>query len=85
MNPETNKFEILDEIRSSLTANTRLLRQDGTPVPDHWTIFHVGEIVIIKDYTFKVAYIGESVILFEPYNILPILTNMLTTSEPSVK
>lgn len=43
-----------------------LLRPDGTPVPKHWTQFKVDERVVIKGYTFKVAHIGESHILFEP-------------------
>lgn len=47
-------------------ALNTLLRPDGTPVPKHWSIFRVGENVVIKDYTFKVAYIGEGNILFEP-------------------
>ena len=57
MNPDTNKFEKL--VHGSV-------RPDGSPVPEHWSIFTVGEEVTIKDYTFKVAYIGESAILFEP-------------------
>jgi hypothetical protein len=43
-----------------------LVRPNGQPVPKHWSVFRVGEEVVIKDYTFKVAYIGESNILFEP-------------------
>ena len=50
-----------------------LLRPDGSPVPKHWSIFTVGEQVVIKNYTFKVAYIGETAILFEPVG--PILLN----------
>ena len=43
-----------------------LLRPNGKLVPKTWTIFSMGEEVVIKDYTFKVAYIGETSILFEP-------------------
>lgn len=43
-----------------------LVRPDGSPVPAHWPVFVVGEMVVIKDYTFKVAYIGETAIMFEP-------------------
>lgn len=43
-----------------------LLRPNGSPVPKTWSIFQVGEHVVIKDYTFKVAYISETNILFEP-------------------
>ena len=47
-------------------ALNTLIRPDGTPVPKHWSVFRVGENVVIKEYTFKVAYIGENNILFEP-------------------
>jgi len=49
-----------------------LLRPNGEPVPEHWVQFQVNECVIIKNYMFKVAYIGETSILFEPVGI-PIL------------
>lgn len=54
------------EILAMIERQQQLLRPDGTPVPKHWSTFQVGENVVIKDYTFKVAYIGESNILFEP-------------------
>lgn len=82
MNPDTNRFEALtpedadavfdrkrEELKDHLSAIAspeRLLRPDGTPVPDHWSTFKVGEHVVIKGYTFRVAYIGETSILFEP-------------------
>lgn len=43
-----------------------LLRPDGTPVPDHWSTFQIGEEIVIKTHVFRVAYIGETSILFEP-------------------
>jgi len=43
-----------------------LVRPDGSPVPKSWTVFSIDELVEIKGYTFKVAHIGESHILFEP-------------------
>ncbi len=71
MNPDTNKFEPLSESHLNLNLKTTpersfLVRPDGTEVPKHWTQFQVGEAVVIKDYTFKVAYVGETSILFEP-------------------
>lgn len=82
LNPDTNKFEPLtegkptiDKIERAIKAGEMsvlpstglmLLRPNGLPVPKSWTIFKVGELVVIKDYTFRVAYIGESNILFEP-------------------
>lgn len=68
MNPDTNKFEPLLQN----PPGTKLLRTDGSTVPDHWSTFQIDEYVAIKDYTFKVAYIGETSILFEPIGI-PIL------------
>lgn len=50
-----------------------LVRADGTPVPQHWSIFTIGELVIIKNYTFKVVHIGESYILFEPVKSIQLL------------
>lgn len=59
-----------DAARAKLAAtavpSSPLLRPDGSPVPAHWTVFSVGEHVVIKNYTFRVAYLGESAILFEP-------------------
>ena len=48
------------------SAESKLLRPDGTPVPNHWPVFKVGELVTIKDYTFRVAYINEGTLLLEP-------------------
>ena len=43
-----------------------LFRPNGTVVPEGWATFQIGETIEIKNYTFKVQYIGESAILFEP-------------------
>jgi len=53
-------------------ALTTLVLPDGKPVPSHWAIFTVGEDVVIKGYTFRVAYVGETSLLFEPVG-LPIV------------
>lgn len=79
MNPNTNKFEKLNQIDEKEMAkklggfkeqmenyHSGLLRPDGSPVPKTWSVFKMGELVVIKDYTFRVVYIGESNILFEP-------------------
>lgn len=84
MNPETNKFERLfseqsDVLEKKLKENckinpgdfhARLLRPNGEPVPAHWPVFEVGENVVLKNYTFKVAHIGESHLLLEPVGIV---------------
>ena len=81
MNPYTNRFEKLTpkehaererrkanlkQMIAEVHGNAGLLRPDGSPVPAHWSTFKVGEHVEIKGYTFKIAYIGETSILFEP-------------------
>ena len=70
MNPDTNKFEMLSKEKEEKEERMKklfgLLRPNGEPVPKHWVTFKFGEKVVIKDYTFKVAYIGETAILFEP-------------------
>lgn len=81
MNPDTNRFEPLTDAAGEKKPDPHehpdkdplaLLRPDGSPVPSHWPVFAVGEMVVIKDYTFRVAYIGETAILFEPVG-LPIV------------
>ena len=58
-----------EQDKSGPRPTTTLLRPNGEPVPQHWTQFQIGECVVIKNYTFKVAYIGETSILFEPVGI----------------
>jgi hypothetical protein len=79
MNPDTNRFEELFE-KEMKKANKffknieekegegliKVYREDGSEVPEHWSIFTIGEKVVIKNYTFEVKYIGETSILFEP-------------------
>jgi len=57
-----------EALQRKLDKHTRsqLVRPDGSPVPEHWSVFKIGEEIAIKNYTFKVAYIGETAILFEP-------------------
>jgi hypothetical protein len=87
MNPETNRFEALNEDIQELQKNQTkemerrlrqmqrdlakqrpptLLRPNGEPVPEHWSVFTVDEDVVIKNYTFRIKYIGETSILLEP-------------------
>jgi len=70
-----NIDKLLNQVQSKLSSTgglrkismpSPLLRADGTHVPDHWTTFMLGEEVVIKHYRFKVAYIGETTLLFEP-------------------
>ena len=80
MNPETNKFEALfvealfatKQKSEQEDSGTVLLRPNGEPVPKHWTVLTEGEHVVVKDYTFKVAHIGESYLVLEPVGIVAI-------------
>ena len=78
MNPKTNKFKELYKIAAekieqfnaieAMVADLqgRLLQPDGTPVPAHWPVLMTGEHIVVKNYTFQVAYIGESYVVLEP-------------------
>lgn len=64
---ETAREQGQAKARALLDAErSRLLRPDGSKVPEHWSLFSVGEHVVVNNYTFKVAYIGETSILLEP-------------------
>jgi len=79
MNPEKNEFETLTELE--ITCNrelqdrenqladlikSKLVRPNGEPVPEHWSVFTVDELYEINGYTFRCKYIGKTSILFEP-------------------
>ena len=87
MNPNTNRFEQLvpqaledevEKLKATLAGQSPLVRPDGSPVPETWSTFSQGEQVVIKGYTFRVAYIGETAILFEPVG-----PEHLTTGAPT--
>jgi len=77
MNPETCNFEHLTpedrqlerQLEKTYEEQTKLLRPNGEPVPSHWAVFVVGETVVVKDQTFKVAYINEGAMLLEPIKV----------------
>lgn len=84
MNPETNELEKLAiQLKDAYTGKATdlindaigevLIRPNGEPIPKHWSIFKVNEEVVIKNYTFKVAYINESTLVLEP--VRPVLLN----------
>jgi hypothetical protein len=52
--------------RLSAEQRSSLIRPDGSPVPDHWAVFTVGELVTLKNNTFRVAYMNEGTLLLEP-------------------
>lgn len=85
MNPDSNKFEELMRTKEELEELSKgkpsyqsaldnaltesLLRPNGEPVPKHWSTFTVNDNVVINDYTFKIAHIGESYMVVEPVGI----------------
>ncbi len=75
MNPDTNRFEMLYQPTTKLDRFIKkyttgdILRPNGEPVPKHWSVFKVGEEVVIKDYTFKVAYLNETTLILEPVGV----------------
>lgn len=75
MNPDTNELERLRHLwrdLAGLPKTTTLLRPNGEPVPKHWSVFRVGEDVVVKDYTFRVAYMNEGTLILEPVGPLVI-------------
>lgn len=58
--PDTNKSEGLS-LSDYYETETILLRPSGEPVPQHWSVLQEGEHVVVKDYTFRVAYIYSDV------------------------
>jgi len=50
---------------AKVKAEGRLLRPDGSPVPEHWGVYLVGEEVALKNHIFRVGYIGENTLLLE--------------------
>lgn len=82
-NEETNRIDLLSPDDTDAMAElqvrrealetemrTHLVRPDGSPVPAHATLFTNDELVVIKDYTYRVAYINESSITFEPVGVV---------------
>lgn len=55
-----------DEVERIAASPNGLVRPDGSPVPNDWPIFSMEELIVIKGASFRVAYIGDTAILFEP-------------------
>lgn len=60
------RSELMKEMKQRQDDYFTLLRPDGTPVPEHWSVFQVDEHVVVKNYTFKVAYMNEGTLVLEP-------------------
>lgn len=81
LNRETNKIEPVTAINDSALEeqfaalrdkasdfHPGFVRADGSPVPKTWALFKVGELVVVKDNTFRVAHFNESSVILEPAN-----------------
>ena len=59
--------EIIKE--SSNTVNPLhpdLVKLDGSPIPKSAIIFKIGELIEIKGYTYRLAYMNENTLVSEP-------------------
>lgn len=83
MNQENNRIEPInntkeEEFKAKLAHlglkaedfHNNLLKPDGTPIPKHITIFKEGELIVCKNYTFRVAYMNETTLVLEPVSPL---------------
>ena len=72
MNRETKKFEPIltkDEIARdeiTLPLGTVTPRHARLPATARLPVFMVGELIVLKDVTFEIVYVGESTLLLEP-------------------
>lgn len=60
MNPDTNQFEPLKEDELG-----KLLREDGSEVPDDWPVFREGQTLTLRGYRWKVETCSESKLTLE--------------------
>ena len=59
-------YEIEEQSKQVSKVIPRLLRPNGEPVPEHWSIYTTDEEVTIKGYRWKIVHIGEKHLLLEP-------------------
>jgi len=67
-NPKFDKIQTIEDLvkNASKTLQKKLVRANGEPVPRHWPILRVGELVTVKDITMKVVHINECTLVLEP-------------------
>jgi hypothetical protein len=56
----------IQKFQQKILSLQGLVRPNGEPVPAHWSVFTIGELVTIKNYTFKIIYMNEGTIVLEP-------------------
>lgn len=74
INPENNRIEPCVETDEALAKKladlsgvyANIVKANGEPVPKHWTTLTVGELVVVKDYTFRVSYMNDASVTLEP-------------------
>ena len=68
--PDATRLQQLEQaLREHVQGGSRLVRPDGSPVPKEWSVFTAGEEVVCKEYTFRIAHIGEGYMVLEPVGV----------------
>ncbi len=62
LDPATGKFHKLRRVSELLAG--------GSSVPESWSVFSIGERVLVKGHIFKVVWIGGSAMTLEPVPLL---------------
>jgi hypothetical protein len=63
---EEKQDALFDSVLQEFVERAQLVQPDGSPVPETWTIFTVGELVEVKGRSFKIGWIGADGVLLEP-------------------
>lgn len=58
-----------EERKANPLLATQLVQADGSPVPDHWTLFATGEVVEVKGCSFRIAYMNTETVILEPVKL----------------
>ncbi len=81
MKQGTFRFELLpfrEKLEQHIAADQgfpnpyQFFQPNGKPLNALWSVFREGEIVVLKNRSFKVGHIGESHLLLEPQGVVEI-------------
>lgn len=50
-------------------TRSALIRPNGEQIPQFWSLFQVGEKVVIKNHVFQIEYVGEDIMLIKSIGI----------------
>ena len=73
---KTQRWEdkVRENIKKGKMVHPDFVKPDGSPIPKEAIIFKVGELIDIKGYTYRLVYLNEKTLIFEPVkpeDILP--------------